>query len=362
MLTIIGCNPEPTPTASPATDHSFPSAEEVLALVNANMAAASAFRFHQTANWKVDQDAEDSVAKTVLQGEGKPGEDVQWEAITTLWRQDGSIFAHGTVQHRIVNGQTYSLNPRTHQWETTAGGPFSPDDPFVLLSAGKLALQGMHLSKDSLGNKEMYLITGFPEGNTDYTTVELWVSIEEFNVIQMKTTGTIASFGALMRLGYTTRLHLTNHVEITELLKAPIIVSVPTDLRQEPTPTPISKEVVSSAFGPMAVYRSKRTLFSIQYPASWRQLQSDPVDERPYFGVTFMGEPGGQLVMTEPTFQDLGYPDGLTIDAFTDVVVAFNRTQISEFKLVARGKLMTSNGAEARVIKFTGDREQRHFL
>ncbi len=122
-------------------------------------------------------------------------------------------------------------------------------------------------------------------------------------------------------------------------------------LELDPTLTPA---------GEMTLYKSSRIPLSIKYPASWVK-SSDPSATFPYpLMKRHSIGPGGELTITEPTFEELGL-SVMSLDEYADDVISVNKIQVPDFTLTSNDYLYISNGLKAKLIVFSTDNGQRIF-
>jgi len=108
----------------------------------------------------------------------------------------------------------------------------------------------------------------------------------------------------------------------------------------EPTPT-----LVTTSFGPMALYESAEHPFSIQYPAEWTghpEIQSD------WMPVRRTNSKGEWFVVVENTV-----PHGESLSAYVDWVISGDQQSHQQYEMVSREQTKTAQGLPAELIEYT---------
>lgn len=115
------------------------------------------------------------------------------------------------------------------------------------------------------------------------------------------------------------------------------------------TPTAPTPTLVTSPFGPMALYESAEYPVSIQYPAGWIE---HPEIQNDWIEVWRTNSKGEWFVVVQAGPLDAP-EDGASLSAYVDWVISLDRQTDAQHEIVSREQTKTAQGLPAELLEYT---------
>jgi hypothetical protein len=354
--TLVSCrNSAPSPPLQPTSTISQSNvplavtADDLLNRTNEAMSRAPGFHFSVTQHYKANKNDLNDTMTIQTEGDGKPGGDLlQYATMTGAQFGSQSI----KIETRIVNNQAYNLNPMTNLWDVVLGSPYPPSEPVMMLLKGQLTLQGTQLVATDETDTSVYCIEGLPKSDFDMTSFRLWIDTSTYLTTKIKSTGSVS----IPQAPSGTEAVVLEQWEFKPLKEA-FIVNLPEGVT--PPAAPVAKDIISTDFGNMILYRGERIPISVQIPADWVVTPDSSPHSYP-LTMKHSNTTASQLTITEPTFTELGLSN-MSLDAYANDVISVNKGNFSDLTLISESYINFSVNEKAKVVVFSVESGNRIF-
>ncbi|MFN8457464.1 MAG: trypsin-like peptidase domain-containing protein [Anaerolineae bacterium] len=122
---------------------------------------------------------------------------------------------------------------------------------------------------------------------------------------------------------------------------------------EEATPTPpqLAANTQASPYGRMTLYKSRIFPFSMPYPAYWSE-PDEAMSLCQAATACFTGADDGTLIIKEEDLPSLGVAE-TTLAKYVDATLAALKSQVADFKLIAREDFTNLQGQPAQILTYT---------